>query len=54
MKKSCSKELELLALIGRRDRLTHSELCKKVKDDVTSLLKPWVNEISSTLKDSVS
>lgn len=29
----CIKELELIALIGRRDKICHSDMCKKVKDD---------------------
>lgn len=42
LKKSCYKELELLALVGRKERISHLDLCKRVKDDVTGLLKPWV------------
>ena len=42
LKKSCSKEFELLALMGRKERISHQDLCKRVKDDVAGLLKPWV------------
>ena len=42
LKKSCSKELELLALVGRKERISHQDLCKRAKDDVAGLLKPWI------------
>jgi hypothetical protein len=42
LKKSCSKEFELLALMGRKERISHQDLCKRVKDDLAGLLKPWV------------
>lgn len=29
----CIRELELIALIGRRDKIAHSDMCKKVKDE---------------------
>lgn len=29
----CIRELELIALIGRRDKIAHSDMCKKVKED---------------------
>ena len=54
LKKSHSKELELLSLIGRRDRLQHQDLCKRIKDDVTGLLKGWIQEIPTSLKDCIS
>jgi hypothetical protein len=54
LKKSHAKELELLSLIGRRERVSHLDLCKRIKDDATGLLKGWIQEIPASLKDCIS
>ena len=41
-------------MVGRKERILHQELCKRVKDDLVGFLKPWISDISSTLKDSVN
>ena len=33
IKKQFGKELELIALIGRRERISHNDIAKRVKDD---------------------
>jgi len=46
--------MELITLVGRRERITHSEICKKVKDDLSGLLKPWIQDVPSHMKDAIS
>jgi hypothetical protein len=46
------KELEMVSLIGRRDRILHSEMCKKAKEDIAGVLKGI--DISSSMKDYMS
>lgn len=41
-------------MVGRKERIQHSDICKKVKVDVSNLLKPWISEVAKEFKDLVA
>lgn len=42
----------MVAMVGRRDRMQHSEVCKKTKEDIISLLKGF--DVPANLKEYVN
>ena len=51
IKSKHGKEIELITLIARKEKLSHPDLCKKLKEDLDKTFKASGYELSTGLKD---